>query len=130
MPDDRQRRLFALDSPHVAKRAVERSVDDELAFHIATRVDDLVRGGLSREAAEAEARRQFGDLEAARAELATIDRRRLTHKARLVWWSDLLQDTRLALRTLSAQRGFTAVVLLTMALGIGANGAIYSVVDA
>lgn len=131
MPSDEpERRLFALDSTRAARRAVERSVDDELAFHIANRVDDLVRGGLSREAAEAEARRQFGDLEAARAELATIDRRRLTRLVRLTWWSDLLQDTRLALRTLSAQRGFTAVVLLTMALGIGANGAMYSVVDA
>ncbi|MGQ0643040.1 MAG: ADOP family duplicated permease [Gemmatimonadaceae bacterium] len=129
-PDARTRRLFALDSARSQKAAVQRSVDDELAFHIANRADDLVRSGLSRAAAEVEARRQFGDLEAARSELATIDHRRLTQRARAAWWGDMLQDLRVALRTLRAHPGFTAVVLLTMALGIGANGAIYTVVDA
>ena len=66
----------------------------------------------------------------ARDELSRIDERRVTKRTRLAWWNDLRQDARVALRSLRSKPGFAAVVLVTMALGIGANGAIYTVVDA
>ncbi|HUQ82651.1 MAG TPA: ABC transporter permease [Gemmatimonadaceae bacterium] len=113
-----------------AARAVEHDVDAELTFHLETRVDLLVSRGLSRAAAEAQARREFGDLREARAELAAIDRGRLGRERRADWREALLQDVRFAMRALSRRPSFLAVTSLTLALGIGANAAIFSVVDA
>ena len=110
--------------------AVEQEVDEELRFHLATRADELMRQGLSRERAEAQARREFGDVDAARRELAGMDHRRLARRGRATWWEELAQDLRVTLRMLRKQPGFTAVILLTIALGIGANAAIYTLVDA
>ena len=56
-------------------RSIEHDVDAELHFHIQARVEDLMRQGHSREAAERQARREFGDANEARRELAAIDRR-------------------------------------------------------
>src|SRR5215211_1871954 len=110
--------------------AVEREVDAELAFHVETRTDVLVSRGLTREAAEQQARREFGDLRAARAELAAIDRGRVGRERRADWRDGLIQDVRFALRALARRPSFLAVTSLTLALGIGANAAIFSVVDA
>ena len=56
-------------------RAIERAVDDEMAFHIHMRVEDLMRNGTPRGDAERIARAEYGDIAAARDELADIDRR-------------------------------------------------------
>jgi putative ABC transport system permease protein len=111
-------------------RAVERDVDAELAFHVETRADVLVARGLTREAAERQARREFGDLRAARAELAAIDRGRVGRERRADWREGMRQDVRFAVRALARRPSFLAVTSLTLALGIGANAAIFSVVDA
>jgi predicted permease len=111
-------------------RAVEQEVDAELAFHLETRVDLLVARGLTPDAAEAQARREFGDLRAARAELAAIDRARVGRERRSDWREALAQDVRFAARALARRPSFLAVTTLTLALGIGANAAIFSVVDA
>jgi len=111
-------------------RAVERDVDAELAFHVETRVDVLMARGLTREAADAQARREFGDLREARDEIAAIDRGRVGRERREDWWEAMRQDVRFAARALARRPSFLAITVLTLALGIGANAAIFSVVDA
>jgi predicted permease len=111
-------------------RTVERDVDAELEFHVATRIDTLMARGLSREAADEQARREFGDLRAARDEIAAIDRGRVGRARRADWRESLAQDVRFAARSLARRPSFLAITSLTLALGIGANAAIFSVVDA
>ena len=117
------RRLMHIPTP----RSIEHDVDAELRFHFQTRVDDLMRQGRARHDAERQARREFGDANEARRELAAIDRR----TARRSGWREFLgsvkQDARISWRVLLARPAFTITVLLTLGLGIGANAAIYSV---
>ena len=123
---DRMRRLLRLT---VGRRGVQRAVDDELEFHLDMRVQELERAGVPRESAARQARAEFGDLAAARRELSDIDLRRRARTARSEWLRDLVFDARLALRSYARQPGFSMVVLLTLGIGIGANTAIFSIVD-
>jgi predicted permease len=111
-------------------RTIEHDVDAELEFHVLTRTEILMARGLTRDEAGEQARREFGDLRAAREELAAIDRGRVGRERRADWREALAQDVRFALRSLARRPSFLAVTSLTLALGIGANAAIFSVVDA
>ena len=111
-------------------RSIPAEIDDELRFHIETRVDALVAQGMSTEDARRQACGEFGDLNEARDELTSIDRVSYTRRARAEWWRDVAQDARVAIRSYLRRPGFTVVVLLTMGLGIGANSAIFSVAEA
>jgi putative ABC transport system permease protein len=118
--------------PHAGttRRSIERDIDEEIRFHLHARIEDLMRHGLSREDAEAKAATEYGDAAAARRELAAIDHRAARRQGMREWIGGLAQDLRFALRGLRARPGFAATVLLTLALGIGANAAIFTVVDA
>jgi len=104
-------------------------VDDELAFHIDARVQELRERGMSPDAARAEAVLEFGDVEQMRNTLRVMDERHAATARRMHFADDLIRDVRVALRGLRRSPGLVAVVTLTFALGIGITSAIYSVVD-
>ncbi len=108
----------------------ERDVDDEIRFHIQSRINDLVAAGVSREEAAARARKEFGDVSDARRELTEVARRRATRGQMREHIDSLRQDIRYALRTFARTPGLTLLVVVSLAIGIGATTAIFSVVNA
>ena len=105
------------------------NVDEELRFHFEQKVAELEAQGLSNAAARTRAEEEFGDGQSVRASLSEIDARVAKRQRRAEWWEGALQDLRYVMRGLQRSPIFTATVVGTMALGLGANAAIFSVLD-
>jgi predicted permease len=104
-------------------------VKDELRFHLQAKIDELVAQGWSLEAARQEAERQFGDLRGVQQIGIRIGEKMERRKRLNDYWNDSLQDVRYTFRTLRRDPSFAAISILILALAIGANIAVFSVVN-
>lgn len=122
----RFRRAFRL---IVAPHRIDDDIDAELRFHVEGRIDDLMAHGLSRADAEREVDARFGSIDAYREETRAIDERTIHEERRMELLDTIGRETRQALRALARSRGFTFIAILTLALGIGATTAVYTLLD-
>lgn len=104
-------------------------VNEELGFHLESKTEELIRQGWAPEAGRKEAERQFGDLRAVQRIGQRMGQKVEKRRQLADYWADLLHDVRYTFRTLGRDPGFTAVSLLILALAIGANVAVFSVVN-
>src|ERR1043166_6648703 len=106
----------------VNRSRIDREVDDEFRDHIEREIDARVARGMTADEARRLTLRDFGG--------TSVHKEDCRRSLGVQLWDDLTADVRYAFRSLLREPGFSTVVVLTLALGIGANMTIYSAVDA
>ena len=112
------------------RRDVPADIEDELAFHFQMRIGELTEQGLSPDAARRQALEEFGDVNTVRTSLEAIDQRVARRESRMEWVDSWRQDIAYAARSLRRTPGVTLTIVVTLALGLGANTAMFSLLNA
>lgn len=113
----------------VWRRGPAHEVDAELQFHFEERIAELVSLGVAANEAREQAMREFGDVKAVRERLVAIDERVAMRRGRAEQWEWVAQDLGYVFRSLRRAPAFVITVSLTLALGLGANAAVFSLLD-
>jgi predicted permease len=124
----RTRRWFRF--PSRTPNDVRDDVRDEIGFHLDMRTEHLIGEGVAPQEARAQAAREFGDLSRSSASLRRQDEQLERQRTFTRLWSDARHDTIYGLRLLVRDRGFSSAAVLTLAVAIGGNTAVFSVVNA
>src|SRR4051812_37909133 len=106
----------------------KREVNDELQFHLEQRIQSYIASGMAPDAARRKALERFGDVDGVREECAQLLTEDRKAEARRDWFDDLRQDLRFAVRSAVKAPVFSLLAIVTLALGIGANAAVFGVV--
>lgn len=109
---------------------LDQEVDEELAFHLEMRTRELIEGGMDPARARETATRRMGDVARVKRTMAEEGRKRDRELGMALWLEELRGDVVFALRQLRNAPVFTLVAVITLAIGIGANSAIFALVDA
>jgi putative ABC transport system permease protein len=109
---------------------IQQEIDEELELHIEMRTRELTARGIDPQTAREVALSRLGDIRALKRTMTDLGRKRDREMRVTLWLEELADDLKVAFRQLKASPSFTLVATLTLALGIGANSAIFALVDA
>jgi putative ABC transport system permease protein len=109
---------------------IDQEIDEELALHVESRTRELIARGMDPKTAREVAVSRLGDIDSLKKTMRSLGRKRDREMSVTLWIDELRNDLKTAFRQLKHSPGFTLVATLTLALGIGANSAIFALVDA